>query len=87
MEDPDEVKAAIARNLRHLREDHGLTQQSLAALSRASLVTLKQIESAKILPDIVLIGRLAQILDVACTALLCPAGDGKGCSTEQPGQI
>jgi DNA-binding XRE family transcriptional regulator len=70
MDDPEAVKAAIARNLCRLREARGLTQKSLAEQSQASLGSLKAIESAKTLPDIALILDLARILEVPVAALV-----------------
>jgi ribosome-binding protein aMBF1 (putative translation factor) len=87
MEDPDEVKAVIGRNLRALREKRGLTQRSLAELSQASLLIVKQIESAKTLPDIALIGQFARVLDVPCTDLLCPGDGAKNRTRESPHPI
>jgi DNA-binding XRE family transcriptional regulator len=84
MDDPDEVKAVIARNLRRLREERGLTQQSLAKLSLASLAAVRQIESAKTLPDIALVWQLARALGVPCTAFLCPGCEAKNQSRDLP---
>lgn len=77
MDDPEAVKAMVGRNLRRLREQRGLTQKSLAELSQTSLASLKEIESAKALPDIALISNLARILEVPCTALAGPACEVK----------
>jgi transcriptional regulator with XRE-family HTH domain len=77
MDDPEAVKAAIARNLRRLREARGLTQKALAEMSQASLANLKEIESAKALPDIGLMAELARIFEVPCTALADPACEAK----------
>ncbi len=77
MDDPEAVKATIGRNLRRLREARGLTQKSLAELAQASLANLKEIESAKVLPDIALIGELARIFEVPCAALADPAWEGE----------
>ncbi len=79
MDDPDEVKAVIARNLRRLREERSLTQRALAKLSPASLAAVQQIESAKALPDIALVLQLAQALGVPCTAFL-----GSSCEAKNP---
>jgi ribosome-binding protein aMBF1 (putative translation factor) len=84
MDDPDEVKAVIGRNLRRLREKCGLTQASLARRSQASLVAVKEIEAAKALPDIASIWKLAQALDVPCTALLDSARDASLSSKDLP---
>jgi DNA-binding XRE family transcriptional regulator len=75
MDDSGDVKAMIAWNLRRLREKRGLSQKSLAKLAEVRLITLKATESAKILPDIGLIWKLAKVLDVPCTAFLSSAHD------------
>jgi ribosome-binding protein aMBF1 (putative translation factor) len=75
MDDPGEVKSVIAWNHRRLREKRGLTQKSLANLSQASLVTVREIEAAKTLPDISSILKFARVLDVPCTHFLTPACD------------
>ena len=75
MDDPGEIKAAIGRNLRQLREKRGLSRRAVARLSHASLATLKEIETARTLPEIGLIWRLAQIFDVPCAAFLAAAED------------
>ena len=70
MDEPEAVKAAIAGNLRRLRKERRLTQRELADLSETSLGQIKAIESARALPDIVLVLRLAAALDVACSDFL-----------------
>ena len=77
MDEPGEAMAAIGRNLRRLREQRGVTQKSLADLSRISLGTLKAIESARALPDILAMLALAAILDVPCTDFLESADGAK----------
>ena len=64
------IRRTIARNLRRLRQKRGLSLKVLAKLSRANVVALKEIESAKTLPEIGLIWKLAQVLHVPCTAFL-----------------
>ncbi len=70
MEDPDQVKAALARNLRRLREDRGLTQKSLAERAGASLASVKDIEAGRVLPEIALMSDLARALEIPCPGLL-----------------
>jgi transcriptional regulator with XRE-family HTH domain len=77
MDDPEAVKATIGRNLRRLRNQRGLTRKALAKLAQASLANLKEIESAKALPDIALMAELARIFEVPCTALADPACEAK----------
>ncbi len=74
MDDPAAVKAALARNIRWLREDRGLTQKSLAERAGASLASLKDLESGRTLGNIALIAELGRALDVPCTDLIDPAG-------------
>ena len=87
MEDPGEVKAVIARNLRRLREERGLTQETLADRSHMNPVIVKQIESTKTLPNIALIVELAQALGVSCAALLCGDGEAKSSSRDLPPSV
>ena len=70
MEDPDEIKSVIGRNLRRLREKRGLGRRALARLVRSDSHALRQIEAGRRLPDIGLIWRLARVLEVSCTAFL-----------------
>jgi ribosome-binding protein aMBF1 (putative translation factor) len=70
MEDPEEIKAVIGRNLRRLREKRGLGRRALARLVQSDSYALRQIEEGRRLPDIGLIWRLAGVLEVLCTAFL-----------------
>jgi ribosome-binding protein aMBF1 (putative translation factor) len=70
LDDPAAVRATLAQNLRRLRETRGLTQKSLAERARTNLATVKNIESARALPDIELIADLARALDLPCPTLL-----------------
>jgi len=70
MEDPDEIKSVIGRNLRRLREKRGLGRRALARLVQSDSHALRQIEAGQRLPDIGLIWRLARVLEVSCTAFL-----------------
>ena len=70
MEDPDEIKSVIGRNLRRLREKRGLGRRALARLVQTDSNALRQIEAGRRLPDIGLIWRLARVLEVSCTAFL-----------------
>ena len=46
MDDREETKVTIARNLRRLREKHQLSRRSLAKLAEASPFDLREIEDA-----------------------------------------
>ena len=75
MDDREETKVTIARNLRRLREKHQLSRRSLAKLAEASPFDLREIEDGRLLPTIGLIWRLAAVLEVDCAAFLeRPAG-------------
>jgi DNA-binding XRE family transcriptional regulator len=70
MDDREETRVTIARNLRRLREKHQLSRQSLAKLAEASPFTLREIEDGRLLPTIGLLWRLAAVLEVDCAAFL-----------------
>ena len=70
MDDREETKVTIARNLRRLREKHQLSRRSLAKLAEASPFDLREIEDGRHLPTIGLIWRLAAVLEVDCAAFL-----------------
>ena len=70
MEDPEEIKSVIGRNLRRLREKRGLGRRALARLVQSDSHALRQIEAGQRLPDIALIWRLARVLEVSCSAFL-----------------
>lgn len=70
MEDPEEIKLVIGRNLRRLRERRGLGRRVLARLAGSSPYALREIEAGESLPAIGLIWRLARVLDVSCEAFL-----------------
>ena len=70
MEDPSEVRAALARNLHRFREERGLTQKTLAGRAGTGLATIKAIESGRTLPDIALMSDLARALEIPCPSLL-----------------
>jgi ribosome-binding protein aMBF1 (putative translation factor) len=70
LDDPAAVRTTLARNLRRLREARGLTQKFLAERAGTNLATVKDIESARALPDIALMADLARALDLPCPTLL-----------------
>jgi transcriptional regulator with XRE-family HTH domain len=70
IEDPAAAKAAVARNLRHYREQRGLSHKALAQGSSVSLAAIREIEAGRSLPDIAPLARLADALGVSCSALV-----------------
>lgn len=70
MEDPAAVTAALARNLRHYREERGLSQKALAKACTLELSDIRDIEAGRVLPAIGVLVRLADRLGVASSALV-----------------
>ncbi len=70
IEDPAAVKAALARNLRHYREQRGLSHKALAKACALEVSDIRNIEVGSALPAIGVLARLADRLGVACGALV-----------------
>lgn len=70
LEDPAAVKAALARNLRRLRESAGLNQKTLAKRAATNLALIRAMEAGQSLPDIASLARLGDALGVSCAALV-----------------
>jgi DNA-binding XRE family transcriptional regulator len=70
IEDPAAVKAALARNLRHYREQHGLGHRALAKACALDPATIRNIEAGRTLPAIGVLVLLADLLGVECAALV-----------------
>ncbi|HXU58584.1 MAG TPA: helix-turn-helix transcriptional regulator [Verrucomicrobiae bacterium] len=70
MDDREETKMTIGRNLRRLRDKRQLSRRSLAKLAEAGPFALREIEDGRLLPTIGLIWRLAAVLEVDCAAFL-----------------
>jgi len=70
IEDPAAVKAALARNLRHYREQRGLSHKALARACALELSDIRNIEAGRVLPAIGVLVRLADRLGVSCGALV-----------------
>jgi ribosome-binding protein aMBF1 (putative translation factor) len=70
LEDPAAVKAALARNLRHYREQRGHSHKALAKAGALDLATIRNIEAGRVLPEIGALVRLADALGVSCGALV-----------------
>lgn len=60
----------VGENLRHLRRQHGLSLEQLAAISGVSRAMLGQIETGKSAPTINLLGRIAEALGVSISGLI-----------------
>ena len=67
-----DLAGALARNVRGLRQDRGLTAAELAARSGVAKATLSQIESARGNPRLETLRDLAEALGVSPTDLLAP---------------
>ena len=67
---PEEIAAALARNLRDLRRARGLSLDALAGLARVSRGMLLQIEGQRVNPSLATLVRIADALDVSVSALL-----------------
>lgn len=59
----------VARNIRRLREDRGLSLNRLAIMSGTYASNIKRIEEAENQPNVGLLARIAEALDVPITAL------------------
>jgi DNA-binding XRE family transcriptional regulator len=70
VQNPREIKTAIAHNLRQLRKSRGLSRPSLARRAGTSPHSLQEIEAGRVLPGYELLWRLAQALGVECADFL-----------------
>jgi transcriptional regulator with XRE-family HTH domain len=68
---------ALARNVRQLRQDRGLTAAELAARSGVAKATLSQIEAARGNPRLETLRDLSDALGVSPTELLATPDDGR----------
>ncbi len=67
---PEDTAAALARNLRRLRAERGLTLDELAKRANVSRSMLIQIEQKRVNPTLAILVRLAQALDVGLAELV-----------------
>jgi transcriptional regulator with XRE-family HTH domain len=67
---PDEIAAALARNLRDLRQARQLSLDALAGLAGVSRGMLLQIEGQRVNPSLAILVRIADALDVSLSALV-----------------
>lgn len=70
MPQPEEIAAALARNLRDLRRARQLSLDALAGLAGVSRGMLLQIEGRRVNPSLATLVRIADALDVSVSALL-----------------
>lgn len=64
MTQPVDIRILLGKNIRRLRKEKKLTQDSLAELLGISVITLSKIENSKTWPRRALIQNLAAVLDV-----------------------
>jgi len=67
---PEDTAAALARNLRRLRAERGLTLDELAKRAGVSRGMLIQIEQQRVNPTLASLVRLAQALDIGLAELV-----------------
>jgi transcriptional regulator with XRE-family HTH domain len=67
---PEDTADALARNLRRLRAERGLTLDELAKRAGVSRSMLIQIEQKRVNPTLAILVRLAQALDVGLAELV-----------------
>jgi len=65
-----DIGDVIRANFLKLRQERRLSLRQLAELARTSLSTLEDLASGKSFPGIELLWKLAQALDVPCTAFI-----------------
>lgn len=70
MTSPEDTADALARNLRRLRAERGLTLEELAKRAGVSRSMLIQIEQKRVNPTLATLVRLAQALDVGLAELV-----------------
>lgn len=70
MQDPEDVAAAVGRNVRALRQQRRMTIDGLAAASGLSRGTVIQVESARGNPSIATLSNLAAALQVGVASLV-----------------
>ena len=78
MEMRDELPARLARNIRHLREVRGLTQQQMAKMSGIPRATWGHLESGGANPTLAVLDRVATALQVPIEELTAaPRSSGR----------
>lgn len=70
MPSPEDVAAALARNLRRLRTERGLSLDALAERAGVSRGMLLQIEQRRVNPSLATLVRVADALDVSVNELV-----------------
>ncbi len=85
IDDPAAVRAALARNLRHYREQRGLSHKTLARACALDLATIRSIESGSTLPAIGVLVLLADCLGIECGALVeCSVSPAAASAWQRP---
>ena len=64
------MKDELSKNIFRYREEKGLTQEDLARKLGLTFQAVSKWETAQTLPDITLLPRLSQILDISVDKLL-----------------
>ncbi len=70
MASPEDIAAALARNLRRLRAERGLTLDEFAKRAGISRSMLIQVEQKRVNPTLAILVRLAQALDIGLAELV-----------------
>lgn len=70
----DQVRQCLAHNIRTLRSQHGLSQEALALNAEVDRTYVSQIERAVGNPSLLVLCKLAAILEVDTLDLVSPEG-------------
>jgi transcriptional regulator with XRE-family HTH domain len=70
----DQVRQSLAHNIRSLRSQHGLSQEALALNAEVDRTYVSQIERAVGNPSLLVLCKLAAILEVDAVELLSSTG-------------
>ena len=65
-----EVKSNVSANLQRLLRDRGLTRTALAQMTGDPLMTISSTVSGKYVPNVALLSRIADALDVSIDRLI-----------------
>jgi transcriptional regulator with XRE-family HTH domain len=73
-----DMPQVVARNLRLLRQERGLSQEELAHLAEVDRTYVSALERAKYSPTVSMVGKLAEVLGVLPARLLELPKQGDG---------